>query len=140
MNINQCFDETLKKYRITGAVLSRKVGVSPSHISQFRNGKGGSVAHTTLEEMLNAMEEIAPGSRLYFCFLLSGQDPNMLPEKQRLIAGELLGVSSQTTLKSVLPLLVNASREEKAMVLRLIADCWFKSDTVNEQSSELLAV
>ncbi|MFL9458365.1 LacI family DNA-binding transcriptional regulator [Tolypothrix bouteillei VB521301_2] len=75
MNISKCFDQTLKKYGITGTVLSKKVGVSASHVSQFRNGKGGAVSHKTLEEMLNAMEELAPGSRLYFCLLLAGKDP-----------------------------------------------------------------
>ncbi|MEC4811828.1 MAG: hypothetical protein SAK29_00860 [Scytonema sp. PMC 1069.18] len=75
MNISKCFDQTLKKYGITGAVLSKKVGVSTSHISQFRNGKGGSVSHKTLEDMLDAMEELAPGSKLYFCLLLAGKDP-----------------------------------------------------------------
>jgi transcriptional regulator with XRE-family HTH domain len=71
MNINKCFDETLKRHGITGAVLAKKVGISPSHISQFRNGKGGAVSHTTLEEILNAMEELAPGSKKYFCYLLA---------------------------------------------------------------------
>lgn len=75
MLIHECFDETLKKYGITGAVLSRHVGVSPSHVSQFRNGKGGAVSHTTLEQMLDAMEQLAPGSRLYFCLLLAGKNP-----------------------------------------------------------------
>lgn len=75
MNISKCFDETLKKYRITGAALARKANISPSHVSQFRNGKGGDVTHTSLEKMLEAMESLAPGSRLYFCLLLAGKNP-----------------------------------------------------------------
>jgi len=75
MNISKCFDQTLKKYGVSGAVLSKKVGISPSHVSQFRNSKGGAVSHTTLEEMLNALDELAPGSKLYFCLLLAGKDP-----------------------------------------------------------------
>lgn len=72
MLIHECFDETLKRYGITGAALSRKVGVSPAHISQFRNGKGGAVSHTTLDEMLKAMDALAPGSKQYFCSQLAG--------------------------------------------------------------------
>lgn len=75
MLINKCFDETLKKYGISGAALSRKVGITASHISQFRNGKGGAVTHTTLEQMLEAMEELAPGSKLHFCQLFTGTNP-----------------------------------------------------------------
>lgn len=108
MLIHKCFDETLKKYRITGAVLSRHVGVSPSHVSQFRNGKGGAVSHTTLEQMLEALEELAPGSRLYFCLLLAGKNPV-----------DFLASSQNPDLRE---LVVSATPAEKAEILNTIAN------------------
>ncbi len=75
MLIHEAFDQTLKRYGISGKTLSEVSGVSTSHISQFRNGKGGAVSHTTLEELLDAMEQLAPGSRFGFCLLLAGKNP-----------------------------------------------------------------
>lgn len=78
MLIHEAFDQTLKKYGITGKALSELTGVSTAHISQFRNGKGGAVSHTTLEDLLNGMEQLAPGSRFGFCLLLAGKNPEQL--------------------------------------------------------------
>ncbi len=113
MLINKCFDETLKKYGITGATLSRKTGITASHISQFRNGKGGAVSHTTLEQMLEAMEELAPGSKIYFCQLLAG-----------ISSAEFLVNSDRSDLRS---LIVQAPPAEQVEVLRLIAEILAKN-------------
>lgn len=78
MLIHEAFDKTLKKQSISAKTLSSLAKVSESHISQFRNGKGGDVSHTTLERLLAAMDEIVPGSRLYFCLLLAGKNPERL--------------------------------------------------------------
>lgn len=71
MLIHESFDKTLKRYNITGKVLSRLANVSEAHVSQFRNGKGGAMSHTTLEDILNTMEQLAPGSKSYFYLLLA---------------------------------------------------------------------
>lgn len=78
MLIHKAFDQTLKSYGITGKALSVATGVSTAHISQFRNGKGGAVTHTTLEDLLNGMEQLASGSRFSFCLLLAGKSPEQL--------------------------------------------------------------
>ncbi len=70
MRIHEAFDKTLKNYRISGKLLAERTNISPAHISQFRNNKGG-LSYRTLEEMLDALEEIAPGSRTYFCLQLA---------------------------------------------------------------------
>lgn len=75
MLIHEAFDQTLKRCGISGKALSEVSGVSTAHISQFRNGKGGAVSHTTLEDLLNAMEQLAPGARFCFCLLLAGKNP-----------------------------------------------------------------
>lgn len=75
MLIHESFDKTLKRYGISAKALSRAANVSEGHVSQFRNGKGGAVTHTTLEDLLNAMDQLEPGSRSYFCLLLAGKNP-----------------------------------------------------------------
>jgi transcriptional regulator with XRE-family HTH domain len=123
MLINKCFDETLKKYGITGATLSRKTGITASHISQFRNGKGGAVSHTTLEQMLQAMEELAPGSKIYFCQLLAG-----------ISSVEFLVNSDRSDLRS---LIVKANLAEQVEALRLIAEILAKNIRNNPDIVEL---
>jgi transcriptional regulator with XRE-family HTH domain len=71
MLIYEAFDQTLKTYRIGGRVLADKAQVSESMISQFRRGKKG-VTDDTLDKMLEAMQEIEPDSRSYFCQLIAG--------------------------------------------------------------------
>lgn len=73
MLIHEAFDKTLRRYSISAKDLSRLANVSAAHISQFRNGKGGAMSHTTLEDILNTMEQIAPGSKSYFYLLLAGK-------------------------------------------------------------------
>lgn len=74
MLIHESFDKTLSRYGITAKALAQLANVSPAHISQFRNGKGGAVSHTTLEGLLDAMERLAPGSKSHFYLLLAGRD------------------------------------------------------------------
>lgn len=76
MLIHEAFDQTLKRYGISGKSVSSLAGVSAGHISQFRNNRGGGVSHLTLEDILNAMEQLAPGSRFCFCLLLAGKNPD----------------------------------------------------------------
>ena len=74
MLIHESFDKTLREYGISAKVLARLAKVSEGHISNFRNGKGGAMSHTTLEEILNAMERLEPGSKSYFYLLLAGKN------------------------------------------------------------------
>lgn len=71
MLIRESFDRTLKKYGITAKELAKLANISEGHISQFRNGRGAAIAHVKLEELLDAMEQLAPGSRSYFYLLLA---------------------------------------------------------------------
>jgi DNA-binding Xre family transcriptional regulator len=74
MLIHEAFDKTLRKYAISAKVLAQLAGISEAHISRFRNGKGGSIAHNTLEDLLSAMEQLEPGSKSYFYLLLAGKE------------------------------------------------------------------
>lgn len=73
MTIQKHFAETVEKFNIRLAEIARrsKVEIKATTISRF---KGGAINVTTekLEAMLIAMDEIAPGSRLYFCSRLAG--------------------------------------------------------------------
>ena len=76
MLIHESFDRTLRKYGIAAKTLAKLANISEGHISQFRNGRGGALGHTKLEELLSAMENLAPGSRSYFYLLLAGENSN----------------------------------------------------------------
>ena len=78
MLIHESFDRTLRKYSIAAKTLAKLANVSEGHISQFRNGRGGAVAHTKLEELLDVMEQLAPGSRPYFYLLLAAESSECL--------------------------------------------------------------
>ncbi|MBD3557392.1 hypothetical protein H6S82_00720 [Planktothrix sp. FACHB-1355] len=72
MLIHEAFNETLKRYRIGGRALAQAAEVSESLVSQFRHGKTG-VTDQMLDKLLQAMQQIAPGSRKYFCSLVAGE-------------------------------------------------------------------
>ena len=73
MLIHEAFNETLKRYKISGRALAQAAQASESLVSQFRHGKKG-VTDDMLDSLLQAMQQLAPGSRKYFCSLLAG-DP-----------------------------------------------------------------
>jgi transcriptional regulator with XRE-family HTH domain len=70
--IHNFFDQTLKRYGITGKRLSEVTGYSTTHISEFRNGKTNPSCET-LMCLLSGMDQIEPGARQYFCALLAGK-------------------------------------------------------------------
>lgn len=76
--IHQLLRQTQDRYRITSKALAKKSEITPQHLSEFRNGNS-ELSTKVLWQMLQAMDELAPGSRRYFCSLLGG----------RSIAGEL---------------------------------------------------
>ncbi|MFB2895647.1 hypothetical protein ACE1CI_22300 [Aerosakkonemataceae cyanobacterium BLCC-F50] len=72
MLIHEAFDLTLKRYRIGDRAIAQVAGASESLVSQFRRGKTG-VTDEMLDKLLNGMQQIAPGSRKYFCSLVAGE-------------------------------------------------------------------
>lgn len=70
--IHEIFRETIEYYGITGKELSSVTGITEGHISEFRRGKAG-ISTKVLEQLLEGMDIIAPGSRTYFCNLLTGK-------------------------------------------------------------------
>jgi len=87
------FDMTLRHFRIKAVDLSERAGVSNSLISSIRNGKPTTT--DTLEKLLDAMEELAPGSKGYFYGQLAGPDYldemiNALPNEQLAVLIDLV--------------------------------------------------
>lgn len=72
--MDELFDLTLKRYGIQAKALAAVSGVSQNHISEFRNGKlKTGVTTDCLMRLLEAMDELSPGSRRFFCDLLAGK-------------------------------------------------------------------
>lgn len=67
------FDQTLKRYRIKATELSARAGVSNGLISEFRKGRKATTTDT-LERILDAMEELAPGSKGHFYQQMAGSE------------------------------------------------------------------
>ena len=78
--IGQLIDRTMKKYGIVGKQLAEIANISETHLSQFRNSKTH-LADDRLVSLLEGMEELAPGSRVYFCQQLSNQPLNIVDEE-----------------------------------------------------------
>ncbi|WP_234708675.1 helix-turn-helix domain-containing protein [Kamptonema sp. PCC 6506] len=69
--ISELFRVTIERYGISGKQLSKFSGVSENHISEFRRGKTG-ISTEVLWKLIEAMDEIKPGARAYFCARLTG--------------------------------------------------------------------
>ncbi|MEA5569149.1 helix-turn-helix transcriptional regulator [Anabaena sp. UHCC 0399] len=68
--IHQLFKQSMDRYGVQGKELAVLAGISPNHLSEFRNGKKW-VSPEVLTALLEGMDKIAPGSRRYFCQLLA---------------------------------------------------------------------
>lgn len=113
MLIHEAFNETLKRYRIGGRALAQAAEVSESLVSQFRHGKTG-VTNEMIDKLLQGMQQIAPGSRKYFCSL---------------VAGEPAGV---TTVEKIIEAI---SEDEIPELLMAIAQRWRTTDNKILQAS-----
>ena len=86
--IGQLVDKTMRHWEIVGKELAKKAGISETHLSQFRNGRTN-IGDDKLVKLLSAMDEIAPGSRSYFCALLADSH-----DAQKHFFSQLLGDSA----------------------------------------------
>ncbi len=68
----QAFIDTKKYYGITNKALYDHTGVSQSHISEYINKKRN-MTTDLLDKLVDAMEELEPGARKYYCELLLGK-------------------------------------------------------------------
>ncbi|MFK0731315.1 MAG: helix-turn-helix domain-containing protein [Gloeotrichia echinulata HAB0833] len=72
MEIHQLFKQAMDRYGIQGKELAVVAGISQNHLSQFRSGHKW-VSPEVFVALLEAMEQLSPGSRRYFCQLLADE-------------------------------------------------------------------
>lgn len=82
--LNQLFAQTQDRYGIKGKNLSEITGVSQNHISEFRRGRTD-VSSSVLWKLVQAMDELAPGAKSYFCSLLNEKKASVGDALQQLI-------------------------------------------------------
>lgn len=70
--IYQLFKKAMDRHGVQGKELAAIVGITPNHLSDFRNGKKW-VSQEILASLLEGMEQLSPGSKRYFCELLAGE-------------------------------------------------------------------
>jgi DNA-binding Xre family transcriptional regulator len=106
------FDQTLKRYRIKAVELSERAGVSSALISDFRNDRKATTTDT-LERLLEAMEELAPGSKDYFYYQLTGS-------------------------KNLVELVSNVPDEQLAVLIDIVADRLRSGGNINRTQETLI--
>ena len=84
--IHQLFKQAQDIYGIKGKELAKLAGISANHLSDFRSGKTW-LSPEVLMSLLAAMDELAPGSRRYFCQLLA-EEP--VPVKKLSVGDKLI--------------------------------------------------
>lgn len=70
MQICQLFKQAMDRHGIQGKELAELANISQNHLSQFRSGKKW-VSPEVFAALLEGMDQLAPGSRAYFCELLA---------------------------------------------------------------------
>jgi transcriptional regulator with XRE-family HTH domain len=71
--IANCLKRAQDEYNIRGTDLAAAAGISQNHLSEIRNGRTW-VSEEIFCQLLDGMDKLAPGSRQYFCLLLSNRD------------------------------------------------------------------
>ncbi|WP_414545885.1 helix-turn-helix domain-containing protein [Nostoc sp. CCY0012] len=107
--IYQLFKKAMDRYGVQGKELAGIVGISPTHLSEFRNGKKW-VSQETFTALLEGMDQLSPGSKHYFCELL---------------AGEQLG-DTENSSKSLIKMIEAADEEEMEAAFLAIGRKWKK--------------
>ncbi len=118
--MEEIFDLTLKRYGIQGKALANLSGVSENHISEFRRGKlKTGVTTDCLLKLLEAMDQLSPGARRFFCDLLAGK--KKLPQR----------------FQSELEFLIDAADENEleSAMLQIVARMFPKSEENTDRNS-----
>ncbi|MDJ0719723.1 MAG: helix-turn-helix transcriptional regulator [Prochloraceae cyanobacterium] len=71
--LHKYFKQTMDRFGIKGSELAESFGCSRNHISEIRTGKC-SPSISRFWELIETMEELAPGAKRYFATLLAGCD------------------------------------------------------------------
>lgn len=110
MQLHEILTKTMDRHGIKGKDLAAHVGMAPNHLSELRAGRKW-VSRDNFIKLLEGMEEMVPGARLYFCQLLAGEALAPLPAPS----------------VNLIDMIENASDEEIEEVLIAIGRKWKKS-------------
>jgi transcriptional regulator with XRE-family HTH domain len=72
MKLHEILRQTMDYHGIVGKDLAALINISPNHLSEIRSGRKWVTGETFLT-LLEGLDTLRPGSRLYFCQLLAGQ-------------------------------------------------------------------
>jgi|GEM_PF-6355105 len=72
MDHRKAFIDTQKTYGVGPTALHKQTGIARPHISNFINSKGD-LTTERLSKLVEGMEQLAPGSKKYYCQLLYGK-------------------------------------------------------------------
>ena len=114
--INEHFVTAMSKYGIKAKELAELVGISAQQITEFRRGRSW-VSQETFESILENMDHLSPGSKIYFCSLIANQEISKKYNKQILI-----------------DMIENANAEEIEIVLLAIGRKWAATSKQNNIS------
>lgn len=75
MRVHKLLAQTQDRFGIVGKELAQLAGLTPQYISDVRTGKRW-MSEASFEKILDAMDQLAPGSKGYFCRLLAEDSPD----------------------------------------------------------------
>lgn len=79
MKFSDAFKETMFRFKLTGAELSHRSGVTRGQISQFRNGK-----NLRIDSVERIIEALPQEAKIYMLFLVAGDEqPDSMPLPNR---------------------------------------------------------
>jgi transcriptional regulator with XRE-family HTH domain len=119
MELHEILTKTMDRHGIKGRELAAHIGMTPNHLSELRAGRKW-VSKDNFIKLLEGMEEMVPGSRLYFCQMLAGEALAPIP----------------TPKQSIVSMINTASDEEIEEAIIAIGKRWkeSRSSTIKKDS------
>lgn len=110
MQMHEILTKAMDYHGIKVRELAALVGMAPNHLTELRAGRKW-VSRDNFIKLLDGMDKLRPGARLYFCQLLAGEALAPLPAPSL----------------NLIDIIENASDEEIEEVLIAIGRKWKKS-------------
>jgi transcriptional regulator with XRE-family HTH domain len=85
MQLHEILKQTMDFHGIRGKDLASKINISPNHLSEIRSGRKWVTGETFLT-LLEGLDALRPGSRLYFCQLLAEKPVSIGQVKSELVS------------------------------------------------------
>lgn len=100
MEINELLKKTMDRHGIKGKELAALIDMTPNYLSEVRASRKW-LSHDSFIKLLEAMDKLAPGARLYFCQLLAGEALSPLPANEPSIV-EIIETASDEEIEEAL--------------------------------------